>query len=436
MSGGVPLGWLGIFRLGLVQTAVGAVVVLTNSTLNRVMVVEIGLAAIVPGLLIGLYYAVEMLRPRWGHGSDVSHRRTPWIIGGVALLGLSGVAAAGAIWVMAQSLWLGLALAALAFTGIGIGVGAAGTVVLTLLAVTVAPRRRAAAGAIVFLMMIAGLAVTAGVAGQFLDPFSFPRLVIVSAAVSGVALALTLAGVWGIERAHARPAPPEARPAPFLAAFRNVWADREARQLAIFVFASMLAFNMQDPILEPFAGLVFGLSVGESTALAAMQHQGVFVGMVLAAVICSGLRLGSMRAWIVTGCCLSAVSLVALTATGLAGPGAPLKPVVFALGLGNGMFAATVIGQMMASAGATGGGHEGVRIGFWGAAQAIAFGCGILVGAGAADIARALLPDAATAYGTVFVLEAAIFIFAAGMAARMGLPGATPRPAGPMIAGE
>ena len=436
MSAVVPLGWLGIFRLGLVQTAVGAVVVLTNSTLNRVMVVEIGLAAIVPGLLIGLYYAVEILRPRWGYGSDVSGRRTPWIVAGVALLGLSGIAASGAVWLMSVHLWLGLALAALAFTGIGIGVGAAGTVVLTLLAVTVAPRRRAAAGAIVFLMMIAGLAVTAGVAGQFLDPFSFPRLLSVSAVVSAIALALTLAGVWGIERAHARPARSEARPAPFLSAFRDVWADREARQLAIFVFASMLAFNMQDPILEPFAGLVFGLSVGESTTLAAMQHQGVFLGMVLAAVFCSGLRLGSMRGWIVTGCCLSALSLVALTLTGLAGPGAPLRPVVFALGLGNGLFAATVIGQMMASAGAAGGGREGTRIGFWGAAQAIAFGLGILIGAGSADIARALLPDAASAYGTVFVLEAAIFLFAAGMAARMGLPGATPRPAPTMIAGE
>jgi len=430
------IGWGGIFRLGLVQTAVGAVVVLTNSTLNRVMVVEIGLAAIVPGLLIGVYYAVEILRPRWGHGSDLSGRRTPWILGGVAALGLSGVGAAGAVWLMTTEFWAGMALAALAFTGIGIGVGAAGTVVLTLLAVTVAPRRRAAAGAIVFLMMIAGLAVTAGVAGQFLDPFSFPRLVAVSAAVSGLAFLVALAGVWGSERRHAVPVRVEAAPAPFLAALADVWRDGEARRLAIFVFASMLAFNMQDPILEPFAGLVFGLSVGETTTLSSTQHQGVFLGMVLAAVFCSGLRLGTMKLWIVTGCCLSALSLIALTLVGLAGPGAPLVPVVFALGLGNGLFAATVIGQMMAAAGAAGGGREGVRIGFWGAAQAIAFGLGILVGAGAADLARAALPDPAAAYGTVFVLEAGIFLFAAALAARIGLPGHAPRPAMPMIAGE
>ncbi|MCA3659868.1 MAG: PucC family protein, partial [Methylobacterium sp.] len=65
-----PLGWLGIFRLGLVQTALGAIVVLTTSTINRVMVVELALPAMLPGLLVGLHYAVQVLRPRWGHGAD------------------------------------------------------------------------------------------------------------------------------------------------------------------------------------------------------------------------------------------------------------------------------------------------------------------------------------------------------------------------------
>ncbi|MEM8699780.1 MAG: MFS transporter, partial [Pseudomonadota bacterium] len=44
-----PLSWLGIVRLGLVQTALGAIVVLTTSTINRIMVVELGLAAMIPG---------------------------------------------------------------------------------------------------------------------------------------------------------------------------------------------------------------------------------------------------------------------------------------------------------------------------------------------------------------------------------------------------
>ncbi len=428
------LSWFGIVRLGLVQTAIGSVVVLTNATLNRIMVVELSLAALVPGLLLGIYYALETLRPRWGYGGDRTGRRTPWILGGVALLALAGIGAAASTWVMESRLAAGLALAAASYALIGVGVGAAGTSVLTLLATSVAPQRRAAAGAIVFLMMIAGIATTAGVSGQFLDPFSFPRLLEVSAVVAAVAVALALLGVLGIERAPAER--PTARPqAPFLETLAEVWEDREARMLGCFIFASMLAFNMQDPILEPFAGKVFAMSVGETTLLASTQHQGVFLGMLIAAVACSGLRIGTMRGWIVSGCALSAAALVALAAVGLAGERAALAPTVFALGLGNGMFTATAIGQMFASA-SHGPGREGTRIGFWGAAQGIAFGLGILAGAGSADLAHLALGAPPAAYGTVFVLEAGLFLVAAAIATRLALPDRRTAPAPALVAGE
>ncbi|MFM7704057.1 MAG: PucC family protein, partial [Rubrivivax sp.] len=88
-SGGF-LGWAGIVRLGLVQAMLGAVVVLTTSTLNRVMVVELALPALLPGLLVALHYAVQLTRPRMGWGSDVGGRRTPWILGGMVVLALGG----------------------------------------------------------------------------------------------------------------------------------------------------------------------------------------------------------------------------------------------------------------------------------------------------------------------------------------------------------
>ena len=47
-----PFGWLRIARLGLVQAALGAVVVFCTSTLNRVMVVEYALPATLPGALV------------------------------------------------------------------------------------------------------------------------------------------------------------------------------------------------------------------------------------------------------------------------------------------------------------------------------------------------------------------------------------------------
>ena len=87
--GSAGLGWLDIVRLGLVQAALGAIVVLTNSTLNRVLIVELGLAAVIPGLLVGIHYAVQISRPVWGHRSDTGGSRERWILGGLALLGLA-----------------------------------------------------------------------------------------------------------------------------------------------------------------------------------------------------------------------------------------------------------------------------------------------------------------------------------------------------------
>ncbi|TXM91394.1 BCD family MFS transporter, partial [Methylobacterium sp. WL103] len=195
--------WMQIVRLGLVQTALGAVVVLMTSTINRVMVVELALPAIVPGALVALHYAVQVLRPRWGYGSDFGGRRTPWIVGGMAALALGGFLAAVATALAETNLFAGLALAVLAFFSVGIGAGAAGTSLLVLLATGVEDRRRGAAATIVWVMMIAGFAVTAPLAGHFLDPFSGARLVAVSGTVSLAAFVLACLAVRGVEPAAA-----------------------------------------------------------------------------------------------------------------------------------------------------------------------------------------------------------------------------------------
>ncbi|MCO5762402.1 MAG: PucC family protein, partial [Chromatiaceae bacterium] len=194
-----PLGWLGILRLGLVQTALGAIIVLTTSTLNRVMVVEFLLPAMLPGALVALHHFVQISRPRWGYGSDVGGRRTPWIIGGMALLALGGILASSATAWMASDVLAGTLLAILAFTLIGVGVGACGTSLLVLLAKRVGERQRAAAATTVWLMMIVGFIVTATTAGHFLDPFSPERLVMVTATVAAIAFVVTLIAIYGIE---------------------------------------------------------------------------------------------------------------------------------------------------------------------------------------------------------------------------------------------
>ena len=425
MTPSAPLSWLGIVRLGLVQTSLGAIVVLATSTLNRVMVVEIALPAVVPGLLVALHYGVQIFRPRLGFGSDIGGRRTPWIVGGMAVLGIGGVLAAVATAWMVTDPPAGIALAVVAFILIGLGVGASGTTLLVLLAKRTDERRRPAAATVVWTMMIAGFIVTAGMAGHLLDPFSPARLVMVACGVAAIALFVTILAVWNVEGPVAPSAaarsPAQAQPS-FQAALREVWQEPQSRRFAVFIFISMIAYSAQDLILEPFAGVVFGYTPGESTKLSGVQNSGVLAGMLLVALLGSGVGgrlLGSMRAWTVAGCLASALALLGLVLAGTVGPAWPLRTSVFVLGLANGAYAVAAIGSMMGLVDKGAGAREGVRMGLWGAAQAIAFGLGGLAGTLASDIARWLLADAGRAYAAVFAAEAMLFLVAAVLAARI-----------------
>jgi BCD family chlorophyll transporter-like MFS transporter len=415
------LGWLGIMRLGLVQACLGAVVVMTTSVMNRVMVVELALPAMLPGALIAWHYLVQVLRPRLGHGSDVGGRRTPWIIGGMALLALGGVGAAASIAVMSEHLPLGILCAVLAFSCLGLGAGAAGTSLLVLLSKRVEVARRPAAATIVWLMMFAGFVVTTITTGQLLDPYTPMRLVEVTAGVACVVTLLTVLAVWGME-GPAENVVAEVRQQRFMPALREVWSEPQSRKFAMFVFVSMLAYSAQELILDPFAGSVFGFAPGASTKLSGVQHGGALVGMLLVAITSQALqgsRFASMRSWTMGGCVASAMTALLLALAGLIGPAWPLQATVFALGVANGSFAVAAIGSMMQMVSQGAGAREGVRMGVWGAAQAVAFGLGGLFATGTSDAARTVLPTAASAYAVVFIVEAMLFLTAAGLASQV-----------------
>ncbi len=420
----VGLKWPSIVRLGLVQSALGAIVMLSSSMLNRIMVVEYALPAMVPAALVAWHYGVQLSRPRWGHGSDLGHRRAPWIIGGMSLLALGGLLATDAM-IMTQSFpTLALMLLVLAYTMIGFGVGAAGTSLLALMASQVAPERRPAAASLSWIMMVLGIVVTAGVGGSLLDPFTPQRLALVAGGVVLVAFLLTVAALYGVEKAPTPLSDAEREPpVDFKDAMATIWADGPARRLTIFIFVSMLAYSAQDLILEPFAGLVFNYTPGQSTQLSSMQHMGVLLGMILVGVAGHAFGGGSefkMRRWIVIGCIGSAVALCMLAASAIVGPSWPLRPTVFALGFGNGVFAVSAIAAMMELAGAGAKRQEGARMGLWGAAQAIAFALGGFGGAGGVDVGRSLFGDTGQAFVSVFAVEALLFLVAAWLGASLG----------------
>jgi MFS transporter, BCD family, chlorophyll transporter len=208
----------------------------------------------------------------------------------------------------------------------------------------------------------------------------------------------------------------------FSEALRQVWAEPVSRQFTIFVFIAMLAYSSQDLILEPFAGAIFSFNAGQSTKLSGLQHGGVLVGMILVALAggaIGGKRYGSLKTWTIGGCIASAVALFGLVLGGIVGPAWPIRSTVFVMGVANGAFSIAAIGSMMRLASQGRQAREGTRMGLWGAAQALAFGAGGLVGTGASDLARWAMGNTGVAYSWVFGFEAVLFLVAAQLAYRL-----------------
>jgi MFS transporter, BCD family, chlorophyll transporter len=375
------LTWPNILRLGLVQIALASIVSLTTSTMNRVMTVELAMPAILPGLLVSLYYGMQFLRPKFGHAADQGARRTPWIIGGVITLATGAICASLSVALMATSPTLGILAAVPSFILIGLGIGAGGTNLLALLAARVNPAREGAAGSAIWIMMIFGLVVTAITAGKLLDPYTPTRLVMVTAGVSVIAILLTLIGIAGQEREPTTTAPKAQQP--FRAALSEIWADPRARTFTLFVLAS-------------------------GTVLAKYLHV-------------------PLRVWIVGGCLLSGASLAALAFGANHAPDWPVAANIFALGLANGAFAVAAIGAMMGLSREGHDAREGARMGVFGAAQAFGFGIGSFGGTVLADTARTIAASDAAGYAMVFGLEAALFLIAAMLAMQVTAP--SPQPA-------
>ncbi len=408
-------GFTAVLRLGVVQACMGALIVLITATMNRVMVVELGLPALIPGVLVALHYAVQMwLRPRMGHFADQHGHLTRWIVLGMVMLAAGVTAIAMTLPMLRTAPAVGYPLIIAAFLLVGLGVSTAGTLLLTLLSLRVAPARHARAAATVWLCMIAGFILCTIVASTLLTPFSFETLVRCTMIIGAACVALTAVALIGLDTPRVAKVADRTAGMPFPEALRLVWADPIARRFTCFVGLSMLAYSTQDLILEPFAGAVFGLTPGESTAISGVHQGGSLIGMLLTAMLST--RFGTLAGWARYGCLGSAVALLCIAISPMLDSLLMLKASLFALGVANGAFAIGAIGSMMSLSAAADQSQTGVRMGVFGASQAIAMAGGGMLGAGASDLMRAVLGSDQLGYGSVFAMEAALFVGAALLA--------------------
>jgi len=435
----LPLGRL--LRLSLFQVSTGISIVLLNGTLNRVMIVELGVSTLLVSLMVSLPLVFAPFRVLIGFKSDnhrsvLGWRRVPYIwmgtliqFGGLAilpfaLLVLSGTGEYPAVY--------GQVGAALAFLLVGAGMHTAQTAGLALATDLSPPDARPRVVAFLYVMLLFGMAGSALIFSELLRNFNEIRLIQVIQGVAVTQLLLNICALWKQEaRNPALTSSERERPE-----FQNSWAKFRDSGGSVRVLVALglgtSAFSMQDILLEPYGAEILKLSVGQTTALTAFFALGTLAGFGLAAR-----TLGrNSDPYRIAG--FGAVAGVfAFSAVIFA---APLDSVLLfrigtaLIGFGGGLFAAGTLTAAMAIARD---GESGLALGTWGAVQATAAGGGIALGGGLRDLVSSLaasgalgraLTDPSTGYSVVYHIEIAL-LFATLVAigplvrtSRMGFP--------------
>jgi BCD family chlorophyll transporter-like MFS transporter len=413
-----------LLRLALFQVSVGMALVLCVGTLNRVMIVELGVAASVVAIMVSLPVVYAPFRALVGfrsdhHRSAIGWKRVPYMwmgtliqFGGLAIMPFALLVLGGGGESQQWPAWLGPAGAGLAFLLVGAGLHTTQTAGLALATDLAEPAARPRVVGLMYVMLLVGTMISALVFGAFLRDFTPARLIQVIQAAAVLTLVLNTIAMWRQEAlAPRRAAAPEVD---FGAAWRHFIAGPGTRRRLAAIALGTMAFAMQDVLLEPYGGQVLGLSVGATTWITATLAAGGLAGFGLAsAVLARGADPARMaRAGAVVGLPAFAAILVAAPAQSvtLYAVGALL------IGFGGGVFAHGTLTLTMDRAPKE---QAGLALGAWGAVQATAAGVAVALGGIGRDVVGGLamqghfgaaLATPATGFALVYSCEIVLLV--------------------------
>jgi len=409
-------------RLGLVQMGLGIMSILTLSVLNRVAIDELAIPATIVGGSLAMYQFVAPARVWFGQLSDAyaigPYNRTGYIWGGalafavLAFVGLqvvlqlnASVESAG--WTFPTYAWI--ALFALTFALYGLGISATATPFFALLVDVTEESERSKVIGIVWSLLLVGIGVGAGFSSSLLEgmndtnlqPYLNRLFTIVPAAV----VAMTFVGTLGIERKYSRywqrsRLAQRGDKVTLRDAIRILRANRQTGFFFIYLLVLIVGLFLQQPVLEPYAGEVFGMSVSQSTRLNIFYAVGSIISLTLTGFAIVP-RLGKQRTARL-GCLLLTGCFALLIASGFAGAPAVLKGAVFIFGLGLGVATSGSLGLMLDLTTAE---TAGIFTGMWGLAQALGQASATFLGGTLLDVGRLLFGGEQLAYSFVFGIQ-------------------------------
>ncbi|MEP0816733.1 BCD family MFS transporter [Trichocoleus desertorum GB2-A4] len=437
-----------MFRLGLFQMGLGIMSLLTLGVLNRVMIDELKVPALVTAGAIAMHQFVAPARVWFGQMSDskpfLGHHRTGYVWVGAALFAIAAFLAVQVMWQLGSSIandsalrpqgwslatygWIGLL--GLVFAIYGLALSSSSTPFAALLVDVSDESNRSKLVGIVWSMLMVGIVIGAIIISVVLKPLALDApiaavqasinrvFMIIPAAVFGLALLAT----FGVEKKYSCYASRSSLvdredSITFGRALKILTANRQTGLFFIFLLVMTISLFMQEPVLEPYGAQVFQMQISETTKLNAFWGMGTLIGISSTGFLVVP-RLGKQKTtrW---GCFLVALSFILIISSGFSQNAKLLQGALFLFGLASGITTTGAISLMLDLTAAE---AAGTFIGAWGLSQAMARALATVTGGAVLDIGKKLFSNLVFAYGLVFALQAVGMVLAVWFLGRVNV---------------
>jgi MFS transporter, BCD family, chlorophyll transporter len=408
------------FQLGLIHAAVAMTLVPINSTLNRVMIFDLGISKTLFTFLAIFPYLLSPIQVAIGSFSDrhpiFGYRRTPYIFAGLILC-VFGVAASPQVAVlMSENLTLGVIVGIMAFGMWGMGYNLSAVSYLSLASELSGEKGHGKTVATMFTMMVISLIVTGISLSRLVptyDPDTLSRAFII---VATVALMLGIMGLVKLEpRFHLASSQTKSETFTIKEMTSAIMANSVARIFFVYLLLLLAAILSQDVLLEPFGAQAFGMTLEQTSRIVSITNS-----FTLIAFIVAGFLEGRVKKKYVAqlGNLGAILGFVVIVISGILASQAIFYIGITLLGFGTGI---STIANLSLMFDLTVPEKVGLYIGAWGFSNGLSRLVGLLMAGIVADLATQISGDALSGYLIVFSIEALMLLIAAMMLYRIDI---------------
>jgi len=406
------------FQLALIHTAVAMTLVPINSTLNRVMIFDLGISKTLFTLLAIFPYLLSPIQVAIGSFSDrhpvLGYRRTPYIFAGLILCVL-GVAVSPQIAIlMSQNFTLGIIAGVLAFGMWGMGYNLSAVSYLSLASELSGEKERGKTIATMFTIMVIGLIAT-GIALSRMVPTYVPEVLNRAfLIVAASALTLGLLGLFKLEpRFDASSSTTKADTYTVKQMTAAITENPVARIFFVYLLLLLAAILGQDVLLEPFGAQAFGMTLEQTSRIVSITNSFTLIAFIIAGFLDGRVK----KKYVAQSGNLGAlIGFLTIVLSGFTANLTTFYIGITLLGLGTGL---STIANLSLMFDLTVPEKVGLYIGAWGFSSGLSRLVGLLMAGVVADVATKLTGNALSGYLIVFGLEALMMFIAAIMLYRI-----------------